>query len=170
MVCWQEPGLQRLAQPPGCFGDRIPVTCHPRKICMSPSCTLFLSNMSTAAVISSRSCQYAFASIHASSRVSVWTPAFKGADVRRCLFFCPIPYFSVFCFSKRWAQMLLLIGLFTDNIIRITKMAQFWALHQTALIIQNHFSLFLISFFHFPLPSLRMGWKGAVFIRCFCCD
>ncbi|XP_031735782.1 E3 ubiquitin-protein ligase FANCL isoform X3 [Anarrhichthys ocellatus] len=27
-----EPGLRRLAQPPGCFGDRIPVTCHPRKI------------------------------------------------------------------------------------------------------------------------------------------
>ena len=56
MVCWQEPGLQRLAQPPGCFGDRIPVTCHPRKICMSHSCPLSISNMSIPIMITSRSC------------------------------------------------------------------------------------------------------------------
>lgn len=65
--------------------------------------------------------------------------------------------FLCFVFSRRWAQMLLLIGLFTDNIIRITKMAQFWALHQTALIIQNHFSLFLnLFFFTFLFPL--WGW------------
>lgn len=104
-VCglWQEPGLQRLAQPPGCFGDRIPVTCHPRKICTWHSCPLSISNMSVPITITfKRVCVYPPVC------ASVWAPSYKGVDIRYCLFFCSFPYvFSLCCCSMRWAQILL---------------------------------------------------------------
>lgn len=60
----------------------------------------------------------------------------------------------------------LLIGLFTEKIIRITKTAEFSALSNGF----NHAKPFISVFFKtlvlFPLPSPLLGQKGGVFIRC----
>lgn len=51
-------------------------------------------------------CVCVFTSMHG---YSVWASSYMGADIHYCLFFGLFPYFSfsVFCFSKRWAQILL---------------------------------------------------------------
>lgn len=159
MVCWQEPGLQRLAQPPGCFGDRIPVTCHPRKICMSHSCPLSISNMSIPIMITSRSyvCVYSYACI------LLFVCLFELQVIRGRTY--AAAYFSVYfhiflslcvLFFHEVGTNSPLIGLFTEKIIRITKMVEFSALSNRF----NHAKAFISSFFLTLVlfPSPLCGW------------
>lgn len=159
MVCWQEPGLQRLAQPPGCFGDRIPITCHPRKICMSHSCPIFhFKRVPSPVCVRVCACVCLHLCIHS----PVWAQSSKGADIHCCLFSRFFPHFSLcVLFFLEVGSNSPLIGLFTDKIIRITKMAEFSALSNRF----NHekpfvsLSLFLKPSFFSP-PLSADGLKG----------
>lgn len=129
MVCWQEPGLQLLAQPPGCFGDRIPVTCHPRKICMSHSCPPFHFKHVYSHPDYLRSC-VCVCFVCACTLLFVCLLELQVIRGRTYA----IAYFSIFFslspfyFFHEVGTNSPLIGLFTEKIIRITKMVEFSAL------------------------------------------
>lgn len=151
MVCWQEPGLQRLEQPPGCFGDRIPVTCHPRKICMShippthfPFQTCLFSSCLPQEL---RVCL----SVHVCSALPVrLSLKWEGGGRKLSLIFPYFPFFLIWFFHEVGTNSPL-IGLFTEKIIRITKMAEFSAPSSRFNHTKPFISVFKRSFFSPPL-------------------
>ncbi|XP_026165921.1 E3 ubiquitin-protein ligase FANCL isoform X2 [Mastacembelus armatus] len=79
----------------------------------------------------------------------------KGADIQHYVFFCLFPYFSFsVLFFQEVGRNSPLIGLFTDKIIRITKMAEFSALSNRF----NHAKPFISLFLTLVFPSPLCGW------------
>lgn len=73
-------------------------------------------------------CVCLYLCMHSPVCVSVWASSYKGADIRYCLYFFYIFLSLCVLFFHEVGTNSPLIGLFTEKIIRITKMAEFSAL------------------------------------------